>query len=73
VLRRAVGERVFISDGGNVIYDCAGFAPIRDPFTLQRDLRAFAGVVETGLFANHAERALIGAPDGSVTVMERTA
>ena len=73
VLRRVSGGAVFVSDGGNVIYDCAGFAPIRDPFTLQRDLRAIAGVVETGLFANHTECALIGTADGSVTVLERDA
>lgn len=73
VLRRAQGEATFITDGGNVIYDCPGFAPIRDPFTLARDLRAIAGVVETGLFADHVERALIGTGDGAVTVLERAA
>ena len=59
----------FITDGGNVIYDCAGFAPIRDPFTLQRDLKSIAGVVETGLFPTGVERAIIGQPDGSVRVL----
>ncbi|MDA8252602.1 MAG: ribose-5-phosphate isomerase RpiA [Rhodospirillales bacterium] len=73
VLRRLRGEAVFVSDGGNVIYDCPGFTPIRDSFTLQRDLRAMAGVVETGLFAHHAGCALIGGADGRVTVMERSA
>lgn len=74
VLRRVSGaEAVFVSDGGNVIYDCHGFAPIRDPFTVQRELCAIAGVVESGLFCDLAERALIGAADGSVTVLERPA
>ncbi len=73
VLRRAQGEAPFITDGGNVIYDCPGFAPIRDPFTLARDLRAIAGVVETGLFPSHAECALIGTADGAVTELERPA
>lgn len=71
VLRRVQGQTVFVTDGGNVIYDCAGFAPIRDPFGLQRELRTIAGVVETGLFLECAERALIGGTDGAVTVMER--
>jgi ribose 5-phosphate isomerase A len=71
VLRRVQGETVFVTDGGNVIYDCPGFAPIRDPFGLQRELCAIAGVVETGLFLECAERVLIGAGDGGVTVMER--
>jgi ribose 5-phosphate isomerase A len=69
VLRRDRAGAVFISDGGNVIYDCAGFAPIRDPFILQRDLRGIAGVVESGLFLEMAERAVIGSADGSVTDM----
>jgi ribose 5-phosphate isomerase A len=58
-----------ITDGGNVIYDCAGFAPIRDPFTVQRDLKAIAGVVETGLFLSGVEQAIIGQADGSVRMM----
>ena len=66
VLRRDAGGLPFVTDGGNVIFDCAGFAPIRDPFTLQRQLRSIAGVVETGLFMDCAERAIIGAADGSV-------
>jgi len=73
VLRRVRGGTVFVSDGGNLFYDCSGFAPIRDPFTLQRELRAIAGVVETGLFPCHAESALIGLADGSVTTLTRIA
>lgn len=71
VLRRVTGETVFVTDGGNVIYDCAGFAPIRDPFTLQRELKAIAGVLETGLFVEFASSALIAAADGGITTMER--
>ncbi|HEX4262607.1 MAG TPA: ribose-5-phosphate isomerase RpiA [Acetobacteraceae bacterium] len=59
----------FVSDGGNLILDCAGFAPIRDPQTLQLRLRAIAGVMETGLFLLQVEQAIIGAPDGSVEVL----
>jgi ribose 5-phosphate isomerase A len=69
VLRLDPGGVAFVTDGGNVIYDCGGFAPIRDPITLQRQLRAIAGVVETGLFLDRAEQAIIGADDGSVHVM----
>ncbi len=54
------------TDNGNLILDCPGFAPIRDPFTLERQLRAIAGVVATGLFLMPVERALIGRPDGTV-------
>ena len=58
-----------LTDGGNAIYDCGGFAPIRDPFTLQRQLKAIAGVVESGLFLDCAERAIIGAADGTISTM----
>ena len=68
-LRLDPGGVAFVTDGGNVNYDCGGFAPIRDPITLQRQLRAIAGVVETGLFLDRAEQAIIGADDGSVHVM----
>lgn len=54
------------TDNGNLILDCPGFAPIRDPFTLERQLRAIAGVVATGLFLMPVERVLIGRPDGTV-------
>ena len=69
VLRTDRDGTPFVTDGGNVIYDCGGFAPIRDPFTLQRQLRAIAGVVESGLFLDRAEQAIIGATDGSVQVV----
>ncbi len=66
VLRRGADGAPFVTDGGNVILDCAGFAPIRDPFTLQRELRAIAGVFETGLFLELADEALVAGADGSV-------
>jgi ribose 5-phosphate isomerase A len=62
----APARRPGSTDNGNLILDCPGFAPIRDPFTLERRLRAIAGVVATGLFLMPVERALIGGPDGSV-------
>lgn len=71
-LRLDRAGRPFETDGGNVIYDCGGFAPIRDPFTLQRQLRAIAGVVESGLFLDCAEQAIIGAEDGTVSVLRRS-
>ncbi len=70
VLRAARDGAPFVTDGGNVILDCPGFAPIRDPFTLQRRLFAIAGVVETGLFLDCAEQAILGQDDGSVVVMK---
>jgi ribose 5-phosphate isomerase A len=54
------------SDGGHVILDCPGFAPIRDPYTLERSLRAIPGVFATGLFLLPVERVLLGRDDGTV-------
>jgi ribose 5-phosphate isomerase A len=66
---RTADDHPFTSDGGNWIYDCAGFGPILDPFTLDRRLRAIAGVVETGLFLDCAEQALVAVPDGTVQTL----
>jgi ribose 5-phosphate isomerase A len=54
------------SDGGHVILDCPGFAPIRDPYTLERSLRAIPGVFASGLFLMPVERVLLGRDDGTV-------
>lgn len=70
-LRLGPDEEPFVTDNGNLIYDCAGFGPIRDPFTLQRSLRSVAGVVETGLFLEMADEALVGGADGSVVRLTR--
>ena len=70
VLRQRDGGPVR-SDNGNLILDCPGFGPIRDPFTLERRLRAVAGVVATGLFLLPVERAIIGHDDGRVEELRR--
>jgi ribose 5-phosphate isomerase A len=71
VLRLGADGAAFVTDGGNVILDCHGFAPIADPYTVQRDLRAVAGVVETGLFLEIANEALVAHPDGTVERLVR--
>ena len=68
VVRRRDGVAV-TTDNGNLVLDCPGFAPIRDPFTLERSLRAVAGVVATGLFLLPVERVLVGHDDGTVEVL----
>lgn len=61
--------RPVITDGGHLLLDCPGFSPIRDPFTLERQLRALAGVVGTGLFLLPVALVLLGQPDGTVREM----
>ena len=55
------------TDGGNLVLDCAGFAPIHDPDGLQARIKTIAGVVETGLFLGLAERAIVGMADGTAS------
>ncbi len=56
----------YLTDGGNFILD-ARFPPIADAATLNRTLRAFPGVVETGLFPAMAEMALVAGANGVAT------
>jgi ribose 5-phosphate isomerase A len=68
-LRMDANKQPVVTDGGNFLLDCDGFAPILDPFTLERSLRAIAGVIGTGLFLLPVEQALLGGDDGSVRVL----
>jgi ribose 5-phosphate isomerase A len=69
VLRQTADGQDFVTDGGHLILDCGGFGALRDPFTLERQLRAIAGVIGTGLFLLPVEQVFIGGTDGSVRVM----
>ena len=69
VLRQTPEGQDFVTDGGHLILDCRGFGPLRDPFTLERQLRAIAGVIGTGLFQMSVEQAIIGSLDGSIRVL----
>ncbi len=53
------------TDNGNELLDLAPRAPIADPGTAERALRAITGVVETGLFVGLADRVVVGRDDGS--------
>ncbi len=69
VLRQHDGAPVR-TDGGNLVLDCGGFAPIRDPEALQARLKTIAGVVETGLFLGGAEQAIVGQAAGTTTFLK---
>lgn len=64
-LRQRNGQP-FVTDNSNYILDCAFPGGITDPFALQAELKRIVGVVESGLFLNIAERAIIGGPNGVV-------
>ena len=61
------------TDGGNVIYDCGGFAPIVDPHALAASLDAIAGVMGHGLFLGMAQEVMVGDPArGTITLRRAT-
>lgn len=66
---RLVGDKPFITDGGNYIVDCA-IEEITDPVALEARLATIVGVVESGLFVNLASSVVVGRPTG-VEVLER--
>jgi ribose 5-phosphate isomerase A len=66
ILRTSQGAPVH-TDSGNLIYD-ASCGAIEDPPALGAAIKAVTGVVDHGLFLGMAERALIGTPDGVVTL-----
>jgi ribose 5-phosphate isomerase A len=66
MLRRKDGRPVE-TDGGNLIYDAACGA-IEEPAALGAALKSVTGVVDHGLFLDLADQALIGGPDGVITL-----
>ena len=71
VTLRQGGDGPYISDEGNYIVDL-GLGRIGDPARLNTDLNAIPGVVETGLFCGIAAVVVVGNPDGTARVIERT-
>ena len=55
---RSGGGQRFTSDNGNVDIDCA-FSRIERPAELHAEMRAIAGVVDTGLFLGTAHTVLV--------------
>ena len=59
----------FVTDGGHLILDLA-LRRIGDPKTLNRDLKAVPGVVETGLFCGICDLMVLGHGDGRADVVD---
>ncbi|MGO4870722.1 MAG: ribose-5-phosphate isomerase RpiA [Roseiarcus sp.] len=60
-------DRIFVTDGGHYILDCA-FGAIFDPEALDRALAFIPGVVDHGLFLGLASAAVIAGPNGVETI-----
>lgn len=63
VLRRGNDGKPYVTDNSNYIYDCR-FESIPDPLATERALKSRAGIVETGMFLNIAQVALIAGTNG---------
>lgn len=69
-LRTKDGE-IFITDGGNYIYDCK-FERIDKPHFLESSLNNIPGVIENGLFLNMASIAIIADEEGNLKTIKRS-
>lgn len=63
--RRSAQGQLFVTDGGNMILDCA-FGPIEDPAATEQAIRAIVGVFESGLFIGRSSLALVVGQGGVV-------
>ena len=64
----------FVSENGNLTFDCALPAPLVDGRAareLEAAILAIPGVVDTGLFLGTAQQVLVGHPDGRVDILTR--
>ncbi len=68
-LRMAEDGAPFVSDNGNLIYDCR-FERIPRPHEMEMELNKVVGVVENGLFLDMATRVMVASASG-VIVKER--
>ena len=64
---RKKDNQVFVTDQGHYILDCE-FENIADALALNISLHLIPGVVETGLFIDMADKAVIGYTDGRIEV-----
>jgi len=63
--RRDRAGTLFVTDGGNMILDCA-FGPIEDAAALEDAVNGIVGVFECGLFIGRAALALVAGETGVV-------
>jgi ribose 5-phosphate isomerase A len=65
---RQLAGKTFVTEGGNIILDCTFPDGIADPAALDAHFHSIPGVVESGLFLNLAQEAIIAGPDGLKTL-----
>lgn len=67
VHRRKSKQHPFITDSGNYILDLKLHFPVKTPEQEHQTLISIPGIIETGLFCNLANQALIGHRDASIS------
>jgi ribose 5-phosphate isomerase A len=70
VLRRNDAGEPIVTDGGNYVIDCA-FGAITDAAGLERRIKQWRGVVESGLFIGLATDIVVSSPGGGVEMIRR--
>ncbi len=70
VLRRGADGAPFVSDGRHYVLDCTT-GPIGNAVGLSAAIKAVTGVVDHGIFAGFAERAMVVDGDGTVRTLTR--
>ncbi|MFD1334347.1 ribose-5-phosphate isomerase RpiA [Oceanobacillus iheyensis] len=66
---RMVEEDIFVSDNQNYIIDC-DFKEIDDAEALHGSLKQIVGVIETGIFINMVDKAIV-ADNGELSILEK--
>lgn len=61
--------KTFVTDGGHYIYDLHNIETISNPSSLHFELKGVVGVVETGLFFNLADKAIVGYENGQSKIL----
>jgi ribose 5-phosphate isomerase A len=56
-------DRPFITDNGNLVYECRFEGGIEDPELLEAELRLIPGVMESGLFIGLATKVVVATDD----------
>lgn len=67
-LRHGKDGSPFITDNGNVVFDCRALLR-QTPEEAEAAVKSIAGIVDTGLFTSGVERAIIGADGGQVKTL----
>lgn len=68
---RQKNSETYITDHGHYILDCH-FDEIKKPDELNQSLHLIPGIIETGLFINMCNMAIIGYPDGNVQQIQKS-